>query len=73
MGKKIGLGTRDLRCFVHVFSIVLFKLFTNGTATHLELIRVTFHSEAARLLGSRVRIPLKAWIFVCCVCRVLSR
>ena len=27
---------------------------------------------AARLLRSWVRIPPEAWIFVCCVCRVLS-
>ena len=27
---------------------------------------------AARLLRSWVRIPLGAWIFVCCECRVLS-
>ena len=27
---------------------------------------------AARLLGSWVRIPPGAWIFVCCECRVLS-
>ena len=29
-------------------------------------------SAAARLLGSWVRIPPGAWIFVCCECRVLS-
>ena len=29
-------------------------------------------SPAARLLRSWVRIPSGAWIFVCCVCRVLS-
>src|SRR5215475_7966807 len=28
--------------------------------------------RAARLLRSWVRIPLGAWIFVCCECRVLS-
>ena len=28
--------------------------------------------QAARLLRSWVRIPPGAWIFVCCVCRVLS-
>ena len=28
--------------------------------------------EAARLLRSWVRIPPRAWIFVCCECRVLS-
>jgi hypothetical protein len=30
-------------------------------------------SEVASLLGSRVRIPLRAWIFVSCVCCVLCR
>ena len=30
-------------------------------------------SAAARLLRSWVRIPPGAWIFVCCVCRVLLR
>jgi hypothetical protein len=29
-------------------------------------------SAAARLLGSRVRIPLKAWMLVSCVCCVGS-
>ena len=29
-------------------------------------------SAAARLLRSWVRIPLEAWMFVCCECRVLS-
>ena len=29
--------------------------------------------QAARLLRSWVRIPLGAWKFVCCECRVLSR
>ena len=29
-------------------------------------------SRAASLLGSWVRIPPGAWIFVCCECRVLS-
>ena len=28
---------------------------------------------AARLLGTRVRIPLRAWMFFCCVCCVLCR
>ena len=28
--------------------------------------------RAARLLRSWVRIPPRAWIFVCCECRVLS-
>ena len=28
--------------------------------------------ETTRLLRSWVRIPLEAWIFVCCECRVLS-
>jgi hypothetical protein len=27
---------------------------------------------ADRLLGLQVRIPLGAWMFVCCKCRVLS-
>jgi hypothetical protein len=30
-------------------------------------------STAAKLLGSRVRIPLMAWMFVSCVCCVLCR
>jgi hypothetical protein len=34
--------------------------------------RLTHRSEAAWLLGSRVRIPLKVWIFVSCVCCVGS-
>ena len=29
-------------------------------------------SAAARLLGMRARIPLRAWIIVCCECCVLS-
>ena len=29
-------------------------------------------SAAARLLRSWVRIPMEAWMFVCCECRVLS-
>jgi len=28
-------------------------------------------STATLLMGSLVRIPLRAWIFVCCVCRVV--
>jgi hypothetical protein len=30
-------------------------------------------SAAARVLGSRVRIPLKAWMFVFSICRVLRK
>jgi hypothetical protein len=29
--------------------------------------------EVAWCLGSRLRIPLRAWMFVCCVCFVLCR
>jgi hypothetical protein len=35
--------------------------------------RLRCSSAATRLLGSRVRIPLRAWIFICCVCCVLCR
>ena len=31
-----------------------------------------FRSAVARLLGSRVRIPLKTWMFVSCVCCVVK-
>jgi len=34
---------------------------------------LTRRSAAAWLLGSRVRIPLRIWIFIFCVCCVLYR
>ena len=36
------------------------------------MVVVVVVAAAARLLRSWVRIPLGAWIFVCCECRVLS-
>jgi hypothetical protein len=35
--------------------------------------RLSLRSPAARLLGLRVQIPLRAWMFVSCVCCVLRR
>jgi hypothetical protein len=39
----------------------------------LWLITVVVRSASIRLLGLRVWIPVGLWIFVCCVCCVLSR
>ena len=39
----------------------------------LWLIAVVVRSASIRLLGLRVWIPVGVWIFVCCVCCVLSR
>jgi len=30
-------------------------------------------STTSHLLGSRIRIPLRAWMFVSCICFVLCR
>jgi len=40
--------------------------------THNRQISMPPVPQAAHLLRSWVRIPLGAWIFVCCECRVLS-
>jgi hypothetical protein len=34
---------------------------------------LSLRSAAARLPGTRIRIPLRAWMFFCCVCCVLCR
>ena len=41
-------------------------------APHFSSISAGERPQAAHLLRSWVRIPLGAWIFVCCECRVLS-
>jgi len=41
-------------------------------AHHFSSISAGERPQAAHLLRSWVRIPLGAWIFVCCECRVLS-
>jgi hypothetical protein len=45
--------------------------FTEGQHESLPFL-VAVPSKAARLLGSRVRIPLKTWMFFCLLCFVLA-
>ena len=48
------------------------KLFNNRTSRSQWPCGLRCRSEAARLLRLWVRIPPRAWMSVCCECRVLS-
>ena len=49
-----------------------FLMFLDHTQRRSTVGRTPLDEWSARLLRSWVRIPLGAWIFVCCECRVLS-
>jgi hypothetical protein len=54
--------------YVHCMSITLHdKLNSVKRSSNIRVETFFWHTAAAWLLQSRVRIPLKAWMFVSCV------
>jgi hypothetical protein len=64
----LGLGTLDFKWFA-LYLCSLGLIFAGASGRPRCLRR---RCAAARLLRSWVRIPLGAWMFVCCECCVLS-
>ena len=71
------MATKRVRCGPILFYHGLTVLRIHDYSLRSPEVMRTVHTSrrgfaAARLLGFRVRIPSKAWIFVCCECCALS-
>ena len=69
--KRTAPNTASIR--THINLITIFYKANSHTGPFRWPCGLRLRSEASRLLGLGIRIPLKGWMFVCCVCCVLCR